>query len=147
MKRKLPPVIYLVLIVFWGACGNQNPNLDETGKDQLKSLELDHQVSKSDMVYQDLIYVPIYSDIYVDIQNPNCLLAATLSIRNTSYQDSLFVSQIDYFDTSGKLVKSYIDNPISLPPMATVNYVVERDDNTGAREPISSLPSAQETQL
>ncbi|MBK8504789.1 MAG: DUF3124 domain-containing protein [Saprospiraceae bacterium] len=130
---KLPTFIFLWANIFFSACGNQNPNLDKTGEDQLKSLELDHQINKNDMVYQDLIYVPIYSGIYVDLQNPNCLLAATLSIRNTSYHDSLFISQIDYFNTAGELVKSYIDNPISLPPMATVNYVVERDDDTGGQ--------------
>jgi hypothetical protein len=58
-------------------------------------------------------------------------LAATLSIRNTSYSDSLFVTTIDYFNTEGNLVKNYIDNPISLPPMATINYVIEKEDDTG----------------
>jgi hypothetical protein len=29
------------------------------------------------------------------------------------------------------MVRSYIDNVISIPPMATVNYVVDKNDDTG----------------
>lgn len=105
--------------------------MDDKGVDELKSLELDHEIDKQEMDFQDVYYVPIYSDIYIDDQTPKSLLSATLSIRNTSYRDSLFVSKIDYFNTHGDLVRSYIDNPISLPPMATVNYVVEKEDDTG----------------
>ena len=75
--------------------------------------------------------MPIYSNLYIDQHTQKCLLAATLSIRNTSYTDSLFISKIDYFDTNGNLVRNYLDNFISLPPMATVNYVIEIDDDSG----------------
>lgn len=120
------PIIILVT-----SCVTENPNVDTTGKDQLKSHELGHQINRQEMTYQDLVYVPIYSDIYADEQNQKTLLAATLSIRNTSYQDSLFISKIDYFNTNGERVKSFINSPISLPPMATINYVIQRDDDTG----------------
>ncbi len=128
---KINLLALLLMSVFFTSCKNQDPNIDETGMDQLVSHELDHRIDKNEMDYQELMYVPIYSDIYVDAQNPNCLLSATLSIRNTSYEDSIFISRIEYFNTSGELVKNYIENPISIPPMATVNYVVERDDDTG----------------
>ncbi len=122
----------LVLLLFsLNACQNQNPNVDQTGKDELESLELNHQIDPSQMHYEDLVYVPIYSDIYVDQQNQKSLLAATLSIRNTSYSDSLFISKIDYFNTEGTMLRSFINKPISLSPMATVNYVIEKDDDTG----------------
>lgn len=97
----------------------------------MKSLEMNHKIDKQEMHYQDIIYVPIYSDIYIDEQNPKNLLAATLSIRNTSYDDSLFISKIQYFNTHGDLVRNFIEKPISLPPMATVNHVIEKEDDTG----------------
>ena len=113
------------------SCENQNPNVDKTGRDELEILELEHPIDKGHMLYNDVIYIPIYSDIYVSIQNQKRLLAATLSIRNTSFSDSLFISKIDYFDTDGNLVRNYIDNPISLRPMSTINYVVEKEDDKG----------------
>ena len=113
------------------ACGNPDPNLDNKGEDELKALEIETTIEEGEIKFQEIIYVPIYSDIYVDQQNQSVLLAATLSIRNTSYKDSLFISKIDYFDTKGDMVRSYIDNVISIPPMATVNYVVDKNDDTG----------------
>jgi len=89
------------------------------------------KIDRTKMSFQDTLYVPIYSDIYVDQRNQNTLLAATLSIRNTSYVDSLIISKIEYFNTTGDLVRSYVENSISIPPMATINYVVEKDDDTG----------------
>ncbi|WP_437369127.1 DUF3124 domain-containing protein [Maribacter litoralis] len=77
------------------------------------------------------VYVPIYSDIYNQTRDSRTLLTATLSIRNTSLKDSLFVSKIDYYNTEGDLVRSYIDSPIYLTPMETIDYVIEQQDTSG----------------
>lgn len=113
------------------SCGNPDPNVNNAGNDELKSLELDHNINKSEMVYKDIVYVPIYSDIYIDVTNQKSLLAATLSIRNTSFKDSLFISKIDYFDSAGNLVRNYVTKPIGIAPMGTLNYVIEKNDDTG----------------
>ena len=123
--------LLIVIIISVIACNVPDPNKNNNGQDELKSLEIDRQLNKGDMSFVDVVYVPIYSDIYIDIQNQSSLLAATLSIRNTSFEDSLFLTKIDYYNTTGLKVRSYIDNPISLPPMGTVNYVIEKDDDTG----------------
>lgn len=130
MKKSIYAIVCLSFILCL-SCMDKKPNQTATGQDELKSLELENPISIGEIVYSDTLYVPIYSDIYVDASNQNSLLAATLSIRNTSYQDSLFVSKIDYFDTDGNLVKNFLVNPISLHPMATVNYVIERENEIG----------------
>ncbi len=122
---------FIILLILSVGCETPDPNATQTGEDELKSLELDRALSKRDKVFEDVIYVPIYSDIYIDELDQNSLLSATLSIRNTSLADSLFVSTIDYFNTEGQLVRSYIDQPIALTPMATVNYVIEKNDTAG----------------
>lgn len=131
MQTNLLISVSLLALLTLLSCEPLSPNVNEGGVDQLKSLEVDQQVKSNEMAYQDVVYVPIYSDIYIDAQNPKSLLAATLSVRNTSLEDSLFISKIDYYNTDGDLVKRFIDKQISLPPMATLNYVVERDDDTG----------------
>ena len=129
-KMKLLPITIMTMMVC--SCMKPDPNLnEETGTDELTSLELEDPINKLEMAYEDMIYVPIYSDIYLDANNQKTLLAATLSIRNTSYGDSIFISKIDYYNTDGNLVRKYLKNPISLPPMATINYVIEREDDTG----------------
>lgn len=124
-------LFFAIFVICLTSCLKNNPNTDETGTDELVLLEVEEPLSKAEMAYEDLIYVPIYSDIYVDSNNQESLLAATLSIRNTSYTDSLFISKIDYFNTDGELVRSFIENQISINPMATINYVIEREDDTG----------------
>ena len=131
MKSTFNLCFVLSIALLLNACIKQNPNLDETGKDELQSHALEHKIDKSIMNYNDTVYIPIYSDIYADKQNQRRLLAATLSIRNTSLADSLFITKIDYFNTEGSLVKKYIQNAISLPPMASINYVIEKEDDTG----------------
>jgi len=124
-------ICYLFLSVLPKECKSTDPNINQQGEDQLKSHEIEYPVDDSSLAYQDIFYVPIYSDLYMDETNQRELLSATLSIRNTSFKDSLIVSRIDYYNTEGSLVRQYLDNPISLSPMGTINYVVEKDDDTG----------------
>ncbi len=131
MSNKLSLAIILLIPFYLSSCLNDNPNINDQGEDELKTLEMSTPINRNEIVFTDTMYVPIYSDIYIDATNLKSLLAATLSIRNTSFTDSLFISLIDYYNTNGDLVRKYIDRPISLPPMASINYVVEREDDTG----------------
>ena len=127
-----PYLISSAIVLLLVNCGVDNPNADPTtGRDEFKVLELDHPLDQNSLRYQETFYVPIYSDIYIDLNNQSSLLAATLSIRNTSFRDSLFLDRIDYYDTNGEQVRSYVNGAIALPPMGTVNYVVDKDDDTG----------------
>lgn len=81
--------------------------------------------------YRDSVYVPIYSDIYSRTQAVRFLLTATLSIRNTTFADTMIVHAVDYYDSAGKRVKEYLKQPIYVNPMASVDYVIEERDQTG----------------
>jgi len=113
------------------SCKEQDPNLKSDGSDEFKSLEIKSKLDPTQMQYQEEVYIPIYSDIYIDKQKQKTLLAATLSIRNTSYTDSLFVSKVDYYDSDGVVARRFLDKTINIPPMATVNYVIEKEDDSG----------------
>lgn len=112
---------------------SHDPNIlySENHEDPIKKLETDTNVSERHFAFQQEFYVPIYSDIYVDEDNPKVLLSATLSIRNTSLTDSLYVTKIDYYNTTGDFVRPYLTKPLELPPMGTLNYIVEKMDDTG----------------
>ncbi len=81
-------------------------------------------------VQGQVVYVPAYSHIYHDDGAPY-LLTITLSVRNTSLVREIVVKSVRYFDTRGKVVKSYLAKPLRLPPLATTEFLVERDDATG----------------
>ncbi|QDT92405.1 DUF3124 domain-containing protein [Gimesia algae] len=91
------------------------------------------QADKSDLeklTRSQSLYVPCYSHIYYHGGAP-FLLETTLSIRNIDRNQPVFITTIDYFDTDGKLVKSYLDQPIRLTPFQTIEFLVEEKDSTG----------------
>jgi hypothetical protein len=94
-----------------------------------QQLDLGHSISDTLKVHK--VYVPIYSDIYLKTKDAKILLTATLSIRNTSEYDTLFVNRLDYYDSKGKLARRYIDKTIYINPLETMDYVIEEKDSIG----------------
>jgi len=88
------------------------------------------EFSSSHAVQGQIVYVPAYSHIYHDDGAPY-LLTITLSVRNTSIEREIIVKSVRYFDTKGKQVKSYLAKPLRLAPLATTEFLVERNDASG----------------
>lgn len=113
-----------------GAC--KQPSAKEQPVEILDEHTLDRRINIAsiDSLIRE-VYVPIYSDIYNQTRDSRTLLTATLSIRNTSPKDSLFINKIDYYNTEGDLVRSYLDQSIYLRPMESIDYVIEQQDTSG----------------
>nr|WP_321259612.1 DUF3124 domain-containing protein [uncultured Pseudodesulfovibrio sp.] len=79
------------------------------------------------------VYVPVYSHIYQGIKGKPYNLSALLSIRNVDYNDSITVTAVQYYDDNGKMLKSYLEKPITIPPMGTTEvHIPERDTSGGS---------------
>ena len=79
------------------------------------------------------IYVPVYSTLFLGVPNrANTVdLAATVSVRNVSAVHPITLDWVRYYDSVGKHVRDYLENPSTLPPMGSVEFVVQRSDSTG----------------
>jgi len=77
------------------------------------------------------IYVPAYSHIYSGDNEKPFLLTVTLSIRNIDTHFPIRITVIDYYETQGKLLKHYVDEPKILKPLDTLRYVVPETDRSG----------------
>jgi len=77
------------------------------------------------------IYVPVYSSIYHFTDKNLHHLTATVSLRNISMKQPIIFTRIDYYDTNGKLLRSYLDKPFELGKMATKDFVVSEKDLKG----------------
>lgn len=99
----------------------EGPNLDDYA---VKAVDVDK------LPLKQTVYVPAYSHIYHDGGRP-CLMESTLSIRNTDTHRSLYITQADYFDSHGKKVRGFLDSPIRLKPLQTIEFLVERHDTSG----------------
>ncbi|MBJ6750163.1 DUF3124 domain-containing protein [Geomonas anaerohicana] len=90
--------------------------------------------SASDQVHLakgQTVYVPVYSNVFTGPRSLPYQLAATLAIRNTDMDSWLRITAIDYYDTSGKLLRRYQDKPLSLAPLASTYVHIEEKDVAG----------------
>lgn len=76
-------------------------------------------------------YLPVYSQIYEMSESLKLDLTATISIRNTSVTDTLYVSKIDYYNTEGHLIRKYLPATVFIRPAETVEIIISRADNEG----------------
>jgi hypothetical protein len=97
-----------------------NPNVIEISPDQLPPIAVGQ-----------VVYVPVYSEIYDLGPNRPFQLTATLSLRNTDPASAVFIETVDYYDSSGALVTAYLSQPLELGPLASTAIVVESSNTLG----------------
>lgn len=87
----------------------------------------------SDLTIRGTIYVPTYSRVYGAALGAHKLLqlSTTLRIDNTSATKPLVIERIEYYETSGKLVQSYLSEPLALRPLGTIEIVIPAEDDRG----------------
>lgn len=119
----------LLIIISLHSCIEVNHNLNKVGEDKFEALEIDKV--PDNLALKDTTYVPIYSDIYSKTKDTRFNLTATLSLRNTSFKHSIYMSSVDYYNSAGEKTKSFLEKSILLKPMQSIEYVIEEDDTSG----------------
>lgn len=76
-------------------------------------------------------YVPVYSSVSMSQGKIRADFSVTLSIHNASETRPLVLRRIAYFDTTGKMVESYLKAPVALKPFSTVEVFVPTTDIRG----------------
>jgi len=82
------------------------------------------------------LYLPVYSHVYhgdpgKDGKPAQTLVSTHVSIRNTDPQTPIRLVSARYYDTQGKLVRSYVGAPVTIPPLGTHEIFVPRTDTAG----------------
>ena len=120
---------FFIICTLLLACEPSSQNLNPKGEDILESKQV--FVDEADVNWRDTVYIPVYSDIYSESKNVRFNLTATLSIRNTSLFDSVYIENIHYYDSEGNLVREYLEKTLLLQPMQSIEYVIEENDTIG----------------
>jgi hypothetical protein len=107
------------------ACAPAPPPAPTT---QLKPVSLDNT---DQLVAGQTVYVPIYSQIYMWQQSQTINLTATLSVRNTDLSHTIIITSVKYYNDAGELVRSYLEQPVELGPLASTSFVVDQEDASG----------------
>lgn len=128
-KNYLPFLIFCATLILVSACIDVDPNANPEGESILEEYKAEHVTEK--LGYRDTFYVPVYSDIYIENKHELTQLTATLSIRSTSFMDTMYIFDILYYNTKGELVNSLLEDPLQLSPMQSFDYVVDRENDQG----------------
>ncbi|AUT04077.1 hypothetical protein CLI64_28910 [Nostoc sp. CENA543] len=132
---KLSPHFYLTMafILLIASCTpSESSSQLQSQTHQVKSSQKVVNLDKNFQIAMgQTLYVPIYSHIYHDDRQQVLNLAATLSIRNTDLMNPLIITSVRYYDSNGKLVKQYLEQPIQIDALASSDFYVSRSDTTG----------------
>ena len=88
-------------------------------------------VDTATLKYKETVYVPVYSDIYHLDGTKRFLLTATVSVRNISLKDSVYILNAVYNDSYGKQLRSFTAKSILLKPLESIEYVIEDAEDKG----------------
>jgi hypothetical protein len=88
-------------------------------------------LSAKDSLEYGKSYLSIYSQIYSMSEHKTHNLTAMVSLRNTSDLDTIYVLRAEYYDTHGKSIRRYFEDPIFLAPMETTEIIIDEIDISG----------------
>ncbi|MFG0256235.1 MAG: DUF3124 domain-containing protein [Rhodopirellula sp. JB053] len=123
------PVVLLVLFIefrfrsFEAVIPSQEPSVRDDARMEIDAMPW-HPVEGQ------RLYVPAYSHVYHREGAPYDL-TVTLYIRNTDVEHEIVVTSVRYFDTSGKEIRSMLNKPLKLAPLASTEFVIKREDKAG----------------
>lgn len=123
--KKLTGII--VLLILLAGCGERRYNLQYEHENvvYLNKSEL------PELLIQKDVYVPAYSDIYYETEENKTYLTVILSLRNICFTDTLYFDKIEYYSSSGVLLREYIDKVLVLRPMESMEFIVESAEKKG----------------
>ena len=133
MKYKLILTVPVLLLIFL-ACKQQSSERIKGNSEKAidEKFLYTYLIEKDTLVhYGELIYVPIYSEIYYGDAGKTIELAVTLSIHNTDLSHSITVKGVNYHNKKGDLINRMVEHPIVLAPLETTNFTIGEKDRSG----------------
>ena len=126
-KMKKYTLILLITMLSFG-CNEQN-EISSTNPENWAKRKVN--ISSKDSLEYGKSYLSIYSQIYSNSEHRTHNLTAMVSMRNTSDLDTIYLLKAEYFDTHGKLVRTYFNQPIYIAPMETTEIIIDEVDVEG----------------
>ena len=119
----------LIIALIFSSCSKK-----ETDKYPIKQADWESKqttIENFDNFFQGKTYLPLYSHIYHIQEHRTFDLTITVSIRNISPTDSIYIQKADYYNTIGENIRQYIKKPIFLRPLETLEIIIEEQDIEG----------------
>ena len=117
----------IILSILFFSCEEKASNFDK-----IPSLHLKDRLATTNeadsLLKKGKTYLSIYSQVYSLSEHRKHNLTVTVSMRNTSLSDTLYLEKADHYSTKGKLIKSYLEKTIFIAPMETLEIVINEEE-------------------
>jgi hypothetical protein len=132
MKLHLLFYLAIATILLTSCTTSKTSPQPETEREETEQFQKVISLDKNfQIVIGQTVYVPAYSHIYHQDKKQTFDLAITLSIRNTDPTNSIVVKSVRYYNSEGKLLKKYLEQPIQLTALASTDFFVDTSDTSG----------------
>ncbi|MDX1314451.1 MAG: DUF3124 domain-containing protein [Eudoraea sp.] len=118
-----------ILSLFVLGCGESSQ--EEVQPPNMDWVQRQARINAADSLVFGTSYLPVYSRIYHHKRGKTFGLTITASLRNVSTTDTVYLLSADLYGTSGNLERSYLENPVYLNPMETLEIVIEETEEDG----------------
>lgn len=118
----------LAVTVLFAAC-QSNQVEKNTIRQDFSSREV--TLTNVDSLVEGKTYLSVYSKIYCQNELRTQDLTITASLRNTSLNDTVYLTSALLYDTHGAVARNYIQKPIYISPMETIEIVIDEQDAVG----------------
>lgn len=86
------------------------------------------ELNRLDSLESGKSYLPVHSRIESLPEHKTHYLTITANIRNLSTKDTVFITKAQYLDTNAKPIQNYIEKPIYVAPLETVEIVIHNSN-------------------
>lgn len=127
--KNISNLFFLALMVLVMFSCEKNKEISSINETNWKSRTVNY--SLSDSLVQGKTYLSVYSQIYSESEHRIHSLTATVSLRNISVTDTVFIDKATYYNTHGEAIRTYFNKTIYVAPMETVEIVIDESDKEG----------------
>ncbi|MBL1209755.1 DUF3124 domain-containing protein [Geminocystis sp. GBBB08] len=134
LKQYLFSFFLLTFFIFFGCKSNQNLEnieINITNNKHPINTEIINLHSDFKPITGQIIYVPVYSNIYHSNQQRSHNLGVTVTFHNIDLDNSVIIKSVKYYNNQGDLIDNYLASPVSLKPLASTNFYIEDNDTRG----------------
>lgn len=133
MKTYVQKSLALITLVSLASCGDFD-SFKKHEEEPLSNVDWSHKevnLKSIDSLIYGKSYLSVYSQVYSYTEHTSLDLTATVSIRNTNSDAKSYLIRADYYDTHGKKLHSYVDAPIAVDELETLEIVIAEFDQKG----------------
>jgi hypothetical protein len=124
---KIKYIAFIIVLLLFSC--SEKKEVSSTNPENWSKRTID--ITRIDSLEYGKSYLSIYSQIYSFTEHKRHNLTSMVSMRNTSDLDTIYLLKAEYYDTHGKSVRKYFDEPIFLAPMETTEIIIDEIDNSG----------------